>query len=66
MTYRITIVKRVANPEYAEKLADYERRQGYYNGSVVRPEQFIDTDSLSCEVTEDQFATIRKAALEVF
>lgn len=71
MNYRITIKRTEPNPKYAQEIAEFEKsHRGFARRDLDDPypgvqREFV-KDVLITEITEEQFAAIRKAILEKF
>lgn len=67
MDYFITIKKTIANPNFKEQMAAFEKSDRYTRTSeMMRPDEIITKDVLVVALTEVQFAAVKKATLEVF
>lgn len=60
--YRLTITKYVENPSYEAELE--ERKRSYH--SMSYPEKNIEVKSLVVELTDEEFAKMKKEVLTVF
>lgn len=60
--YKLTITKYVENPNYEEELE--ERKRSYQ--SLPYPEQIKEVRSLVVELTDEEFAKMKKEVLTVF
>lgn len=73
MNYKITIVRKDPNPNYAVEYAAWEekyngRRDNFGNRHTEDrpPEKETITDALICELTEEQFKKIKAACITTF
>lgn len=60
--YKLTITKYVENPNYEEELE--ERKKSYH--SIPYPEQIKEVKALVVELTDEEFAKMKKEVLTVF
>lgn len=60
MNYKLTITKIVENPNYEEDKKE-SRAYGFTN---TTPQKFREEIALTVELTDSEFATIKKAVIE--
>ena len=67
MNYKITIIRKEPNPNYAAEVAKFDERNRFHNYSD-RPqiEKDIITDALICELTDEQFKKIKLECFKSF
>ena len=64
--YRLTIIKFESNEKYEEELEEWKNRRGTAYGTFNEtPSREKETRSLSVDLTDEEFAAIKKAVLEV-
>mgnify|MGYP003399420675 FL=1 len=66
MSYRLQLTQFEENPDYADELADYKKRQGYgYSPEGKYPKREIEKRHLDAIVTDEEYKAIKKAVLEI-
>ena len=64
--YEIMITKLVENPNFETQQQEYEKRsRGYASMTEALPEKFHRVKQLETTLTDEEFAAIKKAVLEV-
>lgn len=63
MSYKVTITKTRPNENFAAELKEYSNRSSWQNGAPM-PVADIVEKSLEVTLTDEEFAAIKKAALE--
>ncbi len=70
MNYQITIVRKEANPNFAEQLEEFNKAngRGMYRGDVncEMPQREVTKNILMCELTEEQYKAIKAEVFKSF
>ena len=65
MKYKLNIQKFIENPKYEEDLNEFEKNRRYY-GTDARPERFIGSTCLECELTEKEFTKFKAEIIKIY
>jgi spore coat polysaccharide biosynthesis protein SpsF (cytidylyltransferase family) len=65
--YHIKITKMELNPNYEQELQEYIKNQNdrWSNQVLVAPEKYKELKALETIVTDDEFALIKRGAIEI-
>ncbi len=72
MNYQITVKRVEANPNFAAEVEDFERNNRNRNGYGPMdmrgeyPQAEVVKNMLLCELTEEEYRSVKKSVLEVF
>jgi hypothetical protein len=61
--YRLTVEQFEPNPDFAKELAEYNARERYMGNDKSYPTAERQVRVLTCELTDEEFAAVKKAAL---